>query len=399
MSIAEPGCVVEWRSLFEGRRVAEPTYSGDVVGPLERFDERDCVFARMDLEPGSERYEAYYRSHEEFQAADDYLRSLPPLGSTAAPSDAPALASLFGSALIAGRPTDIGGAGGKTVGMGRAAAPVPMDPEEAALKVKSFAGYLGADLVGIGPLNPAFVYSHVGRTYYGQRWGEEIRLDHPYAISLGIAMDYELLRRYTPGFPVILESGLAYARAAFIAVQLALFLRGLGYSARAHHLRDYQLLSVPVALDAGLGEMGRSGVLLTREFGSSLRLATVTTDLPMALDQPVDLGVQEFCGSCKLCALACPAGAIPRGEKMPVRGVRRWKLAAGRCYHYWRQVGSDCALCLVACAWSRPDNLTRPLRPTHPEPVLDPATVATVRQVRSTLPLWLRRYLGDAPSL
>ncbi len=390
------GRAVEWRSLFEGRRVAEATYRGDVVGPLERFDERDCLFARMDLEPDTDRYRAYYQAHEEFQPADDFLRSLPPLGSAAAPSDRAALDSLFGSAFIAGLPKEGVSVGGRTVGAEAGLARVSMDPQDASLKVKAVASYLGADLVGIGRLNPAFVYSHVGRTFYGQSWGKEIALPHPYAISLGIAMDYDLLRRYAPGFPVLMESALAYARSAVIAVELANYLRGLGYSARAHHLRDYQLLSVPVAVDAGLGELGRSGVLITREFGSSLRLATVSTDLPMALDQPVDLGIQQFCHDCKLCAKACPSGAIPSGDKMPVRGVRRWKLAAGRCYHHWRQAGSDCALCLVACPWSRPDNLTRALRPSHPDPVLDPATLATVRQIRATLPAWLRKYLGDS---
>lgn len=390
--------LVEWRALFPGREVAEPTYRRDVVGPMERFDERDCIFARMDLEPGSDRYEAYYREHPEVQAADDYMRSMPPLGSSAAPSDRPALSSLFGSALIFGHPMDTSGAGGRTVAVGPAASPARMDPHEASEKVKSVARYLGADLVGVGPLDPAFVYSHVGRTFYGQTWGEDIHPGHPHAVSIGVAMDYEMLRRHAPGFPVILESGLAYARAAAIAVQLALFIRSLGYSARAHHLRDYQLLSVPVAIDAGLGELGRSGVLLTRDFGSCLRLSTVTTDLPMAHDQPVELGIQEFCGKCRTCALACPAGAIPRGDKVAVRGVKRWKLSAGRCYHYWRQVGSDCSLCLVVCAWSRPDNLTRRLRPTHPEPMLDPATLEKVQQIRSTLPRWLRKYLGDAPT-
>lgn len=71
---------VEWRSLFEARRVTEPTYRKDVAGPVERFDERDCIFARMDLSPGSNRYESYYSTHEVLQHTDDYLRSLPPLG-------------------------------------------------------------------------------------------------------------------------------------------------------------------------------------------------------------------------------------------------------------------------------------------------------------------------------
>ena len=388
---------VEWRSLFSPVSVDKPTYSDDIVGPIDRFDERDCMFARIDLEPGSERYDEYYATHPEFQVADDFMRSMPPLGSGAAPSDAPGLGALFGSTLIAGRPTDTASAGGKTVGLGRSSAPVEIAPEEAAQKIKALARFLGTDLVGITTLNPAFVYSNVGRTFYDQRWGEEIHLRQGFAIVLGIAMDYDQLRRYAPGFPVTMESGLAYAKAAFMAVQLSLFIKGLGYSARAHHLRDNQVLMVPLAVDAGLGELGRSGVLLTREFGSSLRLAVVTTDLPLAIDSPVDLGIQRFCQSCTLCVRACPAGAIPGGEKIPLRGVRRWKLAAGRCYHYWRQVGSDCALCLVACPWSKPDNLTRPLRPHHPEPVLDAATLEHVRQVRSTLPGWLRKYLGDQP--
>jgi len=393
------GVEVEWRSLFRPRPVDEPTYQADLVGPLERFDERDSIFARMDLQPGSDRYEAYYGSHPELQAVDDLLRSLPPLGSTGAPADRALMDGLFGFAYVAGLRGPGGGvsAGGRRVG-DAGGERVVLDPGEAAMRVKAVARYLGADMVGIGPLNQAFVYSHVGRAFYGQQWGAPIVLEHPYAISIGVAMDYELLRRFAPGFPVILESGLAYARAAAIAVEVASYLRGLGYSARAHHLRDYQLLCVPVAVDAGMGELGRSGVLLTREFGSAIRLATVTTDLPMAVDRPVDLGIQQFCRDCRLCAMACPAGAIPSGEKVAVRGVRRWKLAAGRCYHYWRQVGSDCALCLVACPWSKPDRDTRPLRPSHPEPVLDAATLAAVREARSTLPRWLQRFLSGSDS-
>ncbi len=48
--------------------------------------------------------------------------------------------------------------------------------------------------------------------------------------------------------------------------------------------------------------------------------------LPMELDVPVDLGMQDFCRKCLKCAENCPAGAIPRGEPMVVRGVRKWKI-------------------------------------------------------------------------
>ncbi len=384
---------IEWRSLFPGRGVASPTYLNDVVGPAERFDERDCIFARMDLQPGTGRHDAYYSVHDEFRGADEFLRAMPPLGGSAAPPDAAMMGVLFDSVLEIGRPAHNSQPypGTHSTGSSR----VHLDPLEASARVKSVARHLGADVAGVGPLNPAFVYSHIGRTFYGQTWGEEIQLDHPHAISIGVAMDYRFLRLYAPGFPVILESALAYAKAAFVAVNLANYIRKLGYAARAHHLRDYQLLSVPVAIDAGLGELGRSGVLISRQFGSAFRLATVTTDLPLAPDGPVDLGVQQFCDECRLCAIACPAGAIPRGDKVAVRGVRRWKLAAGRCYHYWRTCGSDCSLCLVACPWSQPDAETVGSRPVRSEPTLERETLAAVAALRSTLPTWLRRYLGE----
>ena len=389
---------IEWRSLFLKRPVDEPTYSEDIVGPIGRFDERDNIFARMDLVPGTDRYAEYYSHHEEFEAADAFFRDMPPLGSTAAPADAAMLDALFGSIVAMGAQEkgEVGRVKGEE-GLGeegRARHPEPNTQDStlrSSQKLKSVARHLGADLVGIGPLNPSFVYSHVGRTACGQTWAEEIPLSHPYAVSLGFGMDYGYLRKYAPGFPVILESALAYAKAALVALQLAAYIRGLGYSARAHHLRDYRVLNVPVAIDAGLGELGRMGILITREFGTSVRLSTVTTDMPLAVDPPIDLGVQAFCEKCSLCAMACPSGAIPRGEKIAVNGVKRWKLSAGRCYHYWRTCGSDCALCIVACPWSKPDAETAPLRPTRPEPDLDPHTLAEVARLRATLPAWLRK--------
>ena len=228
-----------------------------------------------------------------------------------------------------------------------------LSPIVAATKVKAFARLLGADLVGIGPLRQAYVYTNIGRTFYGQTYGEPITLAHPNAISLGIRMNVAGLNRTSPGFPAVLESAVAYAKGALMAVQPAAYIRGLGFAARAHHLRNYQVLSVPVAVDGGLGELSRCGFLISREFGNCLRLATVTTDLPLALDRPVDLGVQRFCGECVACARACPAGAIPQGAKTVVRGVRKWALDAERCYRYWHEVGSDCGICISVCPWSR----------------------------------------------
>ncbi len=368
--------VEDWRELFPVVALDVPTYSADVVGELERYDERDCAFARRELVPGTEPYREYYARYPEKRPFDDELRALPYLGAGEPPANAEMFRALFGSVMLLGHPDTVEGK--LTAGGEIRRAPVSLAPELASAKVKGFARLLGADLVGIGPLNQAFVYTTVGRTFYGQGWGEPIVLDHPYAVSLGIRMNVAGLSRTAPAYPEILESGLAYARGAFMAVQLAAYIRGLGYRARAHHLRNYQVLSVPVAVDAGLGELGRCGFLLNREFGNCLRLATVTTDLPLAPDRPVDIGVQRFCERCVVCAKACPAGAIPEGPKVAVRGVRKWQLDVERCFRHWHEVQSDCGICIAVCPWSRwtlgprPADLEPPVPGTHYRPAPRP---------------------------
>jgi len=80
-------------------------------------------------------------------------------------------------------------------------------------------------------------------------------------------------------------------------------------------------------VDAGLGEVGRLGYLLTKEFGPRIRLGAVTTDLELIPDKPVDIGVKDFCKICKKCAVCCPSRSIPVEEDPEViNGTLRWKL-------------------------------------------------------------------------
>lgn len=75
----------------------------------------------------------------------------------------------------------------------------------------------------------------------------------------------------------------------------------------------------------------------------------------MKLDKPVDLGVQGFCSKCKLCAEWCPSGSIPMGEKVEVRGIKKWELQRESCLTYWNEhAGLNCGLCQVNCPWSKP---------------------------------------------
>ena len=118
-----------------------------------------------------------------------------------------------------------------------------ISPERATEKIKGFARDLGADLVRIGPLNPAWVYSHVGRAHYpGKKIGGEINLPHNSAIVVATHLNLDHLRS-APELGSLTEIIKNYMRLSTIVVTLARYIRLLGYSARGHDLHNYQILS------------------------------------------------------------------------------------------------------------------------------------------------------------
>jgi reductive dehalogenase len=231
---------------------------------------------------------------------------------------------------------------------------VHLSPEEATERVKGYVRNRGADLAGITELNPLWVYSHRGQILHNdwEDWGKEITVEHTYAVVFATEMSFEMVGT-GPHTPTVIESMGNYAQGAYIATQLASFIANLGYAATANHFSHYEALMVPLAVDAGLGELGRLGYLVTKEFGPRVRLGAVTTDLPLIPDKPVDIGVEDFCRICKKCARCCPSHSIPEGEEQTVvNGLRRWKLNEETCFEYWGKIGTDCNICMRVCPWS-----------------------------------------------
>jgi reductive dehalogenase len=122
-------------------------------------------------------------------------------------------------------------------------------------------------------------------------------------------------------------------------------------------------LSIPISVDAGLGELGRNGLLITPKYGPRVRLCKVLTDLPLAVDKPISFGVTEFCEICGKCARLCPSGAIIEGQRTYEAhdmsnnpGVFKWPVKMLKCYTFWRQNGSDCSNCISVCPFNKPES-------------------------------------------
>jgi hypothetical protein len=316
--------------------------------PRARLDERDIMFARARLEPGTAEYEAYYNMRPENKDGDDKTRALPGLLSTQSSEASPlvfaATDASFRLCELLGEAVD-GPVNSKRT---------EQDAADTTAYAKGLARYLGARTVGIVELQPYHVYSHVGRG--PGVYGAPVELDHRYAIAFTVEMDRTMVDT-APAAPTVLESARQYANAAQIAVHLGLLIRSQGYPARAHIDGNYRVVAPLVARDAGLGEIGRMGLLMTPELGPRVRLGVVTTDLPLVPDgRGSDTSVLDFCSICKKCAVNCPVRAIPSGDQQQIDGVCRWRINQEICYRYWCTLGTDCARCVAVCPYSHADS-------------------------------------------
>ncbi len=316
--------------------------------PANQVDERDIIFARARLEPGTETYRQYYQTHPEYQKIDDTSRRQPGLLDPGArltdPLHSAATAASFALTEALREAVDGPLALDQTQG----------SPQDFTQTVKKLARYYGALDCGIAILQPAHIYSHIGRG--SGTYGEAINLSHRFGIAFTVEMNPTMVRA-APYPPLTMESGKQYVEAARVAVQLAAAIRELGYPARAHIDGNYRVIAPLVARSAGLGEIGRMGLLLTPRQGPRVRIGVVTTDLPLIADtyRP-DESVLDFCRICKKCAQNCPSQSIPQGERQIDNGVLRWKIKPESCYHYWTIVGTDCGKCMAVCPYSHPDN-------------------------------------------
>jgi reductive dehalogenase len=329
----------------------EPTYKKFITGELKRFDDRNTGFSRGHVE-GNKYTNMHNRCIENLKNGK--------LGQSI----------LDHATWVAGATVDYVVRGNL---LGRETQPIYnteyklKDPDSVALTkiVKEKANWIGADMVGVAKLNPSWIYSHWGnqnvRYSHAAEVGDPIEIPPEFdkVIVMIHEMDYQVIQR-SPAIEY--ETDIQYSKGAWSASSLATFISELGY--RAIPSVNELGIDVAMAVDAGLGEMGRNGMLITRDYGPRVRISKVFTDLPLVLDSPIDIGVQKFCEKCSLCAKYCPSLALLPGERTDrgwnehnVSGMLKWPIKAMNCLDWWVKNGNHCSICIRVCPWNKPNDL------------------------------------------
>ncbi|MEA1875478.1 MAG: reductive dehalogenase domain-containing protein [Bacteroidota bacterium] len=316
-------------------------------GEPDRIDERTIMFSRAELKEGTKNFKEYYNEYPQHRQTDDEFRKAPGLMSEDSrfyhPWLFPAADASFYTVAALQSKTD-----GEV-----AKAKQNFDPAKLEKFIRNWAREMGCHSLGITTLKQSHLYSIGGRSH---NYNEPVETTHSLAIAFTVEMDFDRVAA-SPRGPIIMESSTQYLKAGIIAVQLASFLRNLGYSSRAHIDGKYQVRCPQVARDAGLGEIGRMSLLMTPRLGPRVRIGVVTTEAPLPVSRVKrDSSVIRFCDICKKCADTCPAQALPSDERKITNGALTWTTNQEKCFGYWCQVGTDCGRCIAVCPYSHPDN-------------------------------------------
>ncbi|MGD0658154.1 MAG: reductive dehalogenase [Syntrophorhabdales bacterium] len=234
--------------------------------------------------------------------------------------------------------------------------------KQASAVVKQGARFLGASLVGISDYDERWVYTHSFNPITKVHAPVEFPFTPKSIIVMAIEMNYEAYCT-SSSYLSSAATGMGYGQMAVTAHRVANFIRELGY--HAVPCGNDTAMSIPLAIQAGLGEISRLGLLVTPEFGPRVRLCKVITDLPLQADKPITFGVMNFCKTCMKCAEVCPANVISKDREPSFKtvspannpGVKKWYNKVENCFKYWA-VKVDCSACIASCPYNKPNTWT-----------------------------------------
>lgn len=233
-------------------------------------------------------------------------------------------------------------------------APIPDDPQVRSRHIKSFAYFLGVDMVGICEVPKYGLYAD-------DQAGNPVDRKYRYAIVLVKRQDPKSTLA-SDGNDWIIN---ACTHSAFMNLScwseaIADYIRRLGFEAMGSNNKNSLGVMPSLLIAAGIGESGRLGIAVNPFFGANYKAVAVMTNMELMPDKPIDFGLQEYCKTCGLCAQRCVSGAISKdNEIIEYNGYAKYKFDYVRCATLQANTkkGGSCGRCMLTCPWNRPDSM------------------------------------------
>jgi len=213
--------------------------------------------------------------------------------------------------------------------------------EDVTEKIRQRARELGYGEVGFTQFDRHYVYQSRRRM---------LKPGLPHAICLALEQEY-IPTQTIPSLDAEAVHGGTYELQGPLTMELTEYIRSLGYRVQVSGPSLHYGPMIPMFVDAGLGQLGANGQLLSPHFGSRARLQIILTDANVTYDKPIDYGIHQFCQVCQVCVNRCPGRAL-MPEKVWYRGVEKNKLVFKRCRPVMaRYLG--CGVCMKVCPIQR----------------------------------------------
>lgn len=208
-------------------------------------------------------------------------------------------------------------------------------------ELKSFAYTLGVSNIGFTKVDPSMIFKD-----------KKILFENAIVFTMEMKRD---AIDYAPSIKTKKEVFRTYLELGKIVNKIAEFLRERGYNAQAGPALGGDVNYPLLAQKAGLGAIGKHGLLISPSFGPSFRIAAVYTDienLPMNKTNN-HMWINSFCEKCNRCVKQCPAGAIYKDAKI-------FKDESKQCIDYKKcavpfSTQYGCTVCVKECTFYKND--------------------------------------------
>jgi epoxyqueuosine reductase QueG len=203
-------------------------------------------------------------------------------------------------------------------------------------EMEAFIRSLGVSSIGYTRVNPDHIF-------------EGFEILHENAIVITMEMDRELVKT-SPSKEFANEIYRTYDELGIAVNKIADWLRERGYSCHASPAVGGDVNTVPVAQAAGLGCVGKNGILVTPEYGPCVRLAAIFVEienLPL-YNASEHLWIRDFCETCNRCIKTCPAEAIYQEPEILADGTERF-IDLERCAVPFSE---GCSTCIKDCVFT-----------------------------------------------